>query len=192
MYLADHVSFRKEPALSYDKYQGAIDKCEGVIAFGVDYFHLLRHTLGVFNSENLIPQIHDCLLTLGEDLPGTKYLHDGQFILFVDKSLSSVKYQEICHRISAVFDQLFYFEGHELFLTFSFGIALHDSNQSGLLNLVDRAYHALHQAKKRGQNQLVFYQNDLTEDLIKKLSLKTQIYKAIKNKEFFFKLPALC
>ena len=178
MYSIDHVKLREESILSYNHYQGAI-------VFGIDYFYLLRHTLGVFNSDRLISHIHSYLLLLKAELPYAKYLHDGQFIILIDKPLSPLKYQKICDYISSIFEQLLHFKGHDLYVTFSFGIALQDSTQSEMLTIVDRAYHALHQAKKRGQNQLVFYQDDLTENLIKKLSLKTQIYKGIKNKEFF-------
>jgi len=77
-------------------------------------------------------------------------------------------------------------QGHEVVVTTSIGIAVYpfDPQDSGVDGLLRRADQALYRAKAQGRNNYQFYQPEMNEASVERLTLETKLRRAVEQQEF--------
>jgi diguanylate cyclase (GGDEF)-like protein len=109
-----------------------------------------------------------------------------EFLILMDRQIDrddiTVFSQKICEELS----RKIVIEDLQIFLTVSLGISMYPQNCNHRISLIKQADIALYDAKDAGRNRFAFYSDDLDELLADKLSFRTEVKKAIKDKEFYF------
>nr|WP_276575880.1 GGDEF domain-containing phosphodiesterase [Oceanirhabdus seepicola] len=83
------------------------------------------------------------------------------------------------------FKEPFYLKSKEIFITASIGIAVNTSEKTNSDELFKNADSAMYRAKIKGKNSFCFFNKDLYEKNMKRLSIEEDLNKAIKKNEFF-------
>ncbi len=89
----------------------------------------------------------------------------------------------VAQRILAGLGKSFRLDGHDLFVTSSIGIALFPADGDNIEALLASANIAMSHAKKRGRNGFQFYDPSLNFESAERLSLESQLRRAIDRKE---------
>jgi diguanylate cyclase (GGDEF) domain len=78
----------------------------------------------------------------------------------------------------------FALDGHEVFVSASIGIATYPADGADLESLLKNADMAMYQAKKNGRNTVEFFATPMGTSAVKRLTLETQLRKAIEADQF--------
>lgn len=98
----------------------------------------------------------------------------------VDASADAVR---VAQRILSIFEDSFHVDGHELFVTCCIGIALFPADGTARDTILKAASFAMHQAKREGHDGYRFFLKDLSAKSRLRLSLETELHKAIERNE---------
>ena len=86
-------------------------------------------------------------------------------------------------RLSGMFNHPFLIEERDVYITASIGIAMHPDDAQTTEELLQCADAAMYNAKNLGKNTFSFYNRDLTELTLYRMTIMTQLKKAISNHE---------
>lgn len=90
----------------------------------------------------------------------------------------------VVERIMSSLTQPHSLKSIEVIVTPSIGIALSDGDLGEPSRLIQQADLAMYQAKEQGRNNFQWYTNDLNLQLIERLTLRTELQKALEEKQF--------
>ncbi|HMV30400.1 MAG TPA: sensor domain-containing diguanylate cyclase, partial [Anaerolineales bacterium] len=130
-----------------------------VIMLDVDYFKKLNDRYGHAAGDSVLRQI---AVRLQASLRPTDILarYGGEeFVILLPRTLP-YEAEQVARRLwEAIYSPAFHFEGEEIFVTISVGIASSDSSTDSLDMLMRHADEALYHAKHGGRNQWVVWGN---------------------------------
>jgi diguanylate cyclase (GGDEF)-like protein len=89
----------------------------------------------------------------------------------------------VAQRILDLFSKSFTVQGHEIFVSFSIGIAVFPRNGENATSLLKNADTAMYNAKKNGRNNFQFYTESLNIITCERFSTENQLRKALDNRE---------
>ena len=125
----------------------------------VDYFKKLNDRYGHAAGDSVLRQI---AVRLQASLRPTDILarYGGEeFVILLPRTLP-YEAEQVARRLwEAIYSPAFHFEGEEIFVTISVGIASSDSSTDSLDMLMRHADEALYHAKHGGRNQWVVWGN---------------------------------
>ncbi len=102
--------------------------------------------------------------------------------------LRDLKYEEnVVIALSRIIEHLkkpYQIDGKLIHLSFNIGISLYPKDGQDARELINKARVALTEAKEKGENQIGFFRKNFELTAKKILNLKSQLHKALKNKEF--------
>lgn len=122
-----------------------------------------------------------------------KIAHTSGFLSRVDGNefaiiLPNVLEEHLVHtanRIIQLLTQPFVIDGYELFLTVNIGISMYPNGSNGVECLVKNASFAMHQSKASVKNGFQVHSSNMLNSSEKKLILKSDLRRALKEEEFF-------
>jgi diguanylate cyclase (GGDEF)-like protein len=167
--------------------------------------HAQRHHQNVamlFLSLDRFKKIHDTLghavgcqllREVAERLSGCLYkgstiarFEGDEFALLLTQ-LNGTKIQEVVetiYRINESFRLPFALDDHEVFITSSIGISLYPDDGADTATLLKNAGAALYRAKELGGNNYHFYTADMNAKAVKRLTLESNLRRAVERSEF--------
>jgi len=155
-----------------------------ILFVDVDNFKEINDTFGHDFGDLVIQGTGRKLSTLAsEDMIIGRFGGDEFLILL--KNLPSL--EDIDHyaaKIQDLFRKPIMIEGKLIYLTVSIGIVLHPRHGNDENELIKRADMALYEAKGRGKNRYVVYDNSMTFALEDKVEFQSELKKAIANQDF--------
>lgn len=86
-------------------------------------------------------------------------------------------------RLSSMFNQPFSIEGRDVYITASIGIAMYPADAQTTEELLQCADTAMYNAKNSGKNTFSFYNSGLRERALYRMSITTNLKKALSNNE---------
>ena len=98
------------------------------------------------------------------------------------KRLSGI--YKLCDRILNTHLNNIIIEGQELHITASIGVALFPQDGTNPDVLIKNADAAMYKSKDLGKNQFHLYKPDMNEEVMERLNVETNLFRAIKNEEF--------
>ncbi|MCW5622467.1 MAG: EAL domain-containing protein, partial [Burkholderiales bacterium] len=169
----------------------------GVLALDLDQFKRVNDTLGhgvgnqvlVAASERLLTTLRQCdVIALPEQrqegAEGVARLDGDEFsVLITDLN----HYHDAAKVALRLLDELrkpFQAGGQEVFLTASIGLALYPLDGDDADSLMRNAGAAMHFAKEQGRNNYQFYSRAMNVTALEKLSMESQLRKALERQEF--------
>ena len=88
-------------------------------------------------------------------------------------------------QIIQLLNQPFVIDGYELFLTVNIGVSMYPNGSNGVECLVKNASFAMHQSKAAVKNGFQMHTSNMLNSSGKKLVLKSDLRRALKDEEFF-------
>ncbi len=196
-YLAYHDILTELPnrALFMDRLSQALlrrrDKHNeaALLFFDVDQFKAVNDTLGHDHGDELLKQlagrVKDCLRS--EDT--LSRFGGDEFAVLIENINVKSTLLIIVKKIFSATARPFIINGHELFMTISIGITHipdhvpdHSPDASTLIKHADTA---MYRAKEKGRNSYEYYSAEMGEQAYERLTLESNLHRAILNNEFF-------
>lgn len=115
-------------------------------------------------------------------------LGGDEFTIMLTNLTSHNEVQSICERLVKSINRTVEVCGNELVVSGSFGIAVFPEDGKDLDTLMRHADIAMYQAKKKGKNNLCFYDESFDISQVKRLALEAKLRHAIENEiiEIYF------
>jgi len=140
----------------------------------------LGHTIGdqilVEVSERLASHIRsqDLLARIGGD----------EFVVWLEDVPSVSEVEMIAEKLLGIFADPFSVQGKEYVVQGSIGISLYPEDASERESLLKNADAAMYRAKEDAKHKIAFYRADMTQQANQSLRLESELYQALKNREF--------
>ena len=203
VYLAYHDTLTKLPNryLLIDRLTQAIESAKkynrqmAILFLDLDQFKRINDTLGHDIGDKLLQQIAKRLV---------KYVRKADTVARVKENdirntvarlggdeftilLTEIKYVRdttiVAQRIMELFSRAFEVKGHEIFVSFSIGIAVFPYNGENATSLLKNADTAMYHAKRNGRNNFQFYTESMNAFTVERFSVENQLRKALDNRE---------
>ncbi|NOQ69553.1 MAG: EAL domain-containing protein [Gammaproteobacteria bacterium] len=156
-----------------------------VMFLDLDRFKNINDSLGHIIGDELLQQVSNRLkgcIRAGDTL--ARFGGD-EFTLMLPKLHNGRDdASKLASKINTTLKQPFNVDGHELYVSASIGIALYPQDGTTIDSLIKHADVAMYHVKGKGKNGHQFYSNEMNAPYIEKLSLDTNIHKALDNDEF--------
>jgi len=141
---------------------------------------LLGHRAGdqilVDVAERLSSRIrsHDLIARVGGD----------EFVLWLEEMQSAAEAEIVAEKLLGAFDDPFEINGKEYAIQGSIGISLYPQDAGERDSLLKNADTAMYRAKEDPKRKVAFYRLQMTQQAKTSIRLETELYQALKNREF--------
>lgn len=136
-------------------------KCVGVLFLDLDNFKQVNDSLGHEAGDALIQQVGRRLQASIRPNDTVARIGGDEFIILTGDLDAPESMLAILHRLKKSFAVPVLINSHELFITFSAGIALYPHDGDEVAELLRNADVAMYKAKKLGANQYCFYTSEM-------------------------------
>ena len=158
----------------------ASQKCT-ILHIGLDRFKQINDTLGHSVGDALLKAVADRLQSCVRE-PVSRVGGD-EFALLLPRVTDADGGAQVARRVLSSLTEPFCVGDHELFVTCSVGIALFPNDGGEVDTLLKHANVALSHAKRAGQSPIQFYRRSLNAKSEDRLSLESQLRKALDGDE---------
>jgi len=110
-------------------------------------------------------------------------LGGDEFTVFLSDILNEEMAGNVANRLLNALEQPFHLEQHEIYISFSIGIAISPHDGDNIKTLLKNADTAMYSAKNLGKNNYKFYTQAMNEHALYRLELELKLRNAIKNDE---------
>jgi diguanylate cyclase (GGDEF)-like protein len=184
--LANRVLFRDraEQALARAPRQGTL---VAIVMIDIDNFKDVNDTRGHAAGDELLITVARRLKSSVRASATVARFGGDEFAFLVEDITNAAEAEGFARRMLAAFSAPFTVQGEETLASASAGLVLTsgteaDLDLTGLLRCADLA---LYSAKERGKGQLVRYDPGLHARMLDRLSLRSDLQRAVKAEEFF-------
>lgn len=191
VWMANHDSLTSLPnRLMFNRVlDEAISRAEegevmAVLFCDMDAFKDVNDSLGHPVGDELLKQAAERMQNVIQNDALLARLGGDEFTILLEKrhSVREVKNQAL--QILGAFRQPFDIDGYEIFSTLSVGISLYPEHGHDVLSLIQHADVAMFDAKERGKNQVMFYQDEQSSQRYERFSLVNDLRRALERDEF--------
>jgi len=203
VHMAYHDTLTKLPNryLLKDRLTQAIETAKkynrkmAILFFDLDQFKRINDTLGHDIGDKLLQQIAKRLLRYvrksdtvarvkESDIRNTVARFGGdEFTILLTEIKHIRNTTVVAQRIMELFSKSFEVQGHEIFVSFSIGIAVFPHNGENATTLLKNADTAMYHAKRNGRNNFQFYTESMNSITVERFSIENQLRRALDNGE---------
>lgn len=191
-YQAYHDTLTQLPnrVLLYDRLNQAIARARrhqkklAVMFLDLDRFKRINDTLGHSTGDQLLKAVAERLTGVMRTSDTVARQGGDEFIILLPEIEEIQDAVTVSEKIIETLKKPFFLEGHELFITTSIGISIFPDDGSDRETLIKNADTAMYRAKEQGRNNFQFYQSDHFEGSYERLSMETDLRKALSRGEF--------
>jgi diguanylate cyclase len=173
------------------------EKICGLLQIDLDRFKQINETLGHRAGDTLLKLVAerlqsgfrslDLIARTGEDTSlgwSISRVGGDEYMVLLQDMSRLEEVAAVAERIIKMMEQPFPIEGHDLYVTPSIGIATFPNDAKDAENLFRLVDSALTTAKQRGGNSFHFSSQKANDDALNRLTLESQLRRAIENREF--------
>lgn len=192
-HLATHDSLTGLPnrALLMDRLEQAMARSKwrhrhvAVLFMDMDRFKVINDTLGHASGDSLLKAIAERLGAAVREGDTVARLGGDEFAVILNDVANAEDVERTARQLLDSVSAPFTIEGRELFVTTSIGVSMYPRDGEDCVTLLKRADVAMYNAKVSGKNRFESYtQRDEANELAR-LSLETQLRRALEREEFF-------
>ena len=192
-YLAhyDHLTKLPNRMLFNDRLNMAIARAQrhneklAVMYIDLDGFKQVNDSLGHKSGDNLLIDVANRLSKCIRDEDSISRLGGDEFAIIVS-DLGDIDFLHILSkRIRSELAISLSYEGREIRVTGSIGVAIFPSNGTDEETLLRHADQAMYYAKQLGKNTYQFFDPTIKADILNRINMGSDLRSAIKNDEFF-------
>jgi len=159
------------------------DQLSAVMMLDLDHFKEVNDTLGHPAGDALLREAALRLTGCVRSYDTVARLSGDEFAILLPKIRSGDDLGKVASKILKLFNDPFLLAGKEVFVTISIGISLYPTDSSDADDLLKQADSAMYFAKRTGRNNFRFYSKDLTVRANEKLTLESELRRAIPRNE---------
>ncbi len=186
----DDLTGLTNKALFHDRLDQAIHNAErkddvlAVLFIDLDNFKYVNDSMGHSIGDKLLKIIGNKLIESTRKSDTVSRWGGDEFTILLPniKRLSGI--YKLCDRILNTHLNNIIIEGQELHITASIGISLFPQDGINPDVLIKNADAAMYKSKDLGKNQFHLYKPDMNEEVMERLNVETNLFRAIKNEEF--------
>ncbi len=186
----DDLTGLTNKALFHDRLEQAIHTAErkdevlAVLFIDLDNFKYVNDSMGHSVGDKLLKIIGNKLIESTRKSDTVSRWGGDEFTILLSnvKRLSGL--YKLCDRILNTHLNNIIIEGQELHITASIGVSLFPQDGSTPDILIKNADAAMYKSKELGKNQFHLYKPDMNEEVMERLNVETNLFRAIKNEEF--------
>jgi diguanylate cyclase (GGDEF)-like protein/PAS domain S-box-containing protein len=191
-YIAHHDVLTNLPnrALFVDRLKQALARARwhnrivAVMFLDLDRFKHVNDSLGHEAGDQLLTESARRLEANAREGDTAARFGGDEFVLMFDDLASAADADELATKTLNVFAQPFMVDDHELYLTASIGISLFPDDAEDSRTLLQNADTAMYRAKEMGKNNIQFYSREMSERVVRRLSMETGLRRALEHEEF--------
>lgn len=147
-----------------------------------DRLHLIQESLGHQASNQLLIGLSLRLQNLARPSDTLAYLGGVKFAVLIDNLNHQEDALRVAERMQSAFTEQLSYEGQELFITASMGVAAIDQCPEG--NLLQAAETALGRAKEKGGNLYQMFDSAMQMRVMARMRLENDLRRALEHDEF--------
>nr|HAT8714211.1 EAL domain-containing protein [Legionella jordanis] len=155
-----------------------------VLFVDLDRFKLINDSFNHIAGDKLLQDVVRRLRAVMREEDILARLGGDEFIAVLDSLQDEAHTANIAQKLLEVFSDPFIINGHEITVTASIGIATYPRDGESIDELLRNADIAMYRAKEQGGNQFKFYTHSLGQKSLAKLTLESELHRAIENEEF--------
>ncbi len=155
-----------------------------VFFLDLDDFKKVNDTLGHRVGDLLLLAVADRLRRCMRRSDVIGRLGGDEFVIVTGQVNSVEQIQQIAQNLLAQLQDSFELEGQSLMMTTSLGIAIFPNDSDDSHKLLEKADTAMYHAKKKGGNELAFFDHQMNISQQKKVAIENHFFTALENGEF--------
>ncbi|BBP44329.1 two-component system response regulator [Thiosulfativibrio zosterae] len=160
-----------------------ISALSATIVLDIDRFKIINDNLGQNNGDLLLMTLANRLKKVTREDDFVARLGSDEFAIVIKHAHSLAELNLSLNRIFNDLSRPYLIGDQELFITFSFGVAIVHQDGKTANHLLANANVARAQAKALGGNQFALYQKDMNQQAKSQLLLENDLYKALERNE---------
>ncbi len=174
------LSARLEHSIQHIQRENALG---AVLFMDLDNFKKINDSLGHSAGDEVLITVAQRLLEHSRDVDTVAHLGGDEFVIILH-SISSIGDAELhAKQIMTSMQQPFIIDGYEMFISCSIGIVEFDSSCSDMESLLKKADAAMYKAKDEGKNGYQLYSANMTDIVMEKVLLESQLRRALERNE---------
>lgn len=150
----------------------------------IDGFKDVNDILGHAYGDILLKDISQRLLGQAEVGETVGRVGGDEFLIIKTLTNSCMEIEEFANRIFKAFAEPWTIDNHAFHISASIGIALYPENGQDALSLMKNADTAMFNAKNKGKNCFLFYDEEMRNNILKRLDLENKLRHALELEEF--------
>ena len=176
--------------LLHDRFGHALDharrqgKRTAILLLNVDNFNSINNSLGHDVGDQLLKAVAERLRTSVREENTVARMGSDEFAVLLEDVGHADNAARTAHKLVDDLARPFLAGEHEIFISVSVGIAIAPADGNDADSLWKNADTAMHRAKENGHNAYRFYSADMTTKIRERLTLKTQLSRALEHGEF--------
>ena len=155
----------------------------GVVVVDLDRFKQINDTMGHAAGDALLKEVAVRLRASVRSYDTVARLGGDEFGILLPQIRTGAHLARVAGKLLAAFNQSFWLEGREIFVSCSVGIAVYPSDSEVAEELLKYADSAMYSAKRFGRNNFRFYSKDLTVHAQQRLTLESELRRALERGE---------
>ena len=162
----------------------AYHRCQaGVMVVDLDRFKQINDTLGHAAGDALLKEVALRLRASVRGYDTVARLGGDEFGMLLPQIRTGSHLARVAGKVNSAFKQSFWLAGQEFFVSCSVGIAVYPTDSDTAEELLKYADSAMYSAKRSGRNHFRFYSKDLTEHAQQRLTLESDLRRALERGE---------
>lgn len=156
----------------------------GVLFLDLDRFKVINDSLGHLAGDEVLRAFAERLVECLRDGDTVARLGGDEFAVLLEDLRDSSEVNSVTERILSALEVPFEVEGHEVFTTASFGVALSASNYERPEDVLRDADIAMYRAKAAGHTRQVVFDPTMHTHAVARLHLESDLHRAVERGEF--------
>ena len=157
----------------------------GVLVLDIYNFSVVNNLYGLQTGDEILREIAQRLVrVLGKDRVGRGAA--DEFVIFISGLSRKEDIGEYLKMIDFVFELPFYINEKKIKVHYNLGVAIYPCDGKDVEVLFQKARLACNFAKKKGMNQVIFFEEGLSEEVQRRFFIENLLNEALNNDWFIF------
>jgi diguanylate cyclase (GGDEF)-like protein/PAS domain S-box-containing protein len=152
-----------------------------LLSIDIDRFKMVNDSIGPKLGDRLLIEAAMRVAMAARESDTVARLGSDEFAVMLPDLSDYAEAERMARSIQASLLQPFRFEGHEIVVTSSIGIALYPEDGTDPGKVMQRSNTAMARAKELGGNAIVFYESDMNVRAERRLLLETELRRAARE-----------
>jgi len=187
----DELTALPNRVLFIDRLKNAMDTAKrtnskiAVVFFDIDSFKKINDILGHYIGDRLLIDISNKLKSSLQVNQTLARFSGDEFTIFIENISQTDKIMIFIDRIKKIFDSPFDVDNHSIHLSSNFGISIFPDHGKSVEELLQNADTAMYKAKEIGGSNYQFYNDNMRDEVLKKLKIEKYLRMALEKDELY-------
>ncbi|MDO8706239.1 MAG: EAL domain-containing protein [Sulfuricaulis sp.] len=160
------------------------EKRTAILLLNIDNFNSINNSLGHDVGDRLLKAVAARLRASVREENTVARMGGDEFAVLLEDAGHADNAARTAHQLVGDLAKPFLAGEHEIFISVSVGIAIAPADGNDADSLWKNADTAMHRVKEHGHNAYRFYSADMTTKIRERLTLRTQLSRALEREEF--------